>query len=60
MQSVVAEGRAFIRNADGRPELYDIVKDPAEIHDLAGSADAADLVQLGNTVKSLFEAPPPR
>ena len=31
MQSVVAEGKAYIRNADGRAELYDILNDPAEL-----------------------------
>ena len=42
MSSVVAYGKTYIRNADGREELYDILSDPADSHDLAGSAGSAD------------------
>jgi arylsulfatase A-like enzyme len=39
MQSLVAEGRHYIRNGDGREELYDLESDPWESRDLAGSAE---------------------
>ena len=35
MVSVVAEGMTYIRNADGREELYRLVEDPEEAKDLA-------------------------
>lgn len=38
MQSLAAEGKSYIRNADGREELFDLTADPAESRDLAGSA----------------------
>jgi arylsulfatase A-like enzyme len=37
MQSLVAEGKSYIRNADGREELFDLATDPTESRDLAGS-----------------------
>ncbi len=46
MQSVVADGRAYIRNADGRAEIYDIVNDPTERRDLAGSTESQRLLRL--------------
>ena len=36
MQSLAAEGKSYIRNADGREELYDLAADPLEARDLAG------------------------
>jgi arylsulfatase A-like enzyme len=53
MQSVVAEGRAYIRNADGREELYDILGDPIELHDLAGSTEVGFLNPLRRTLESM-------
>jgi arylsulfatase A-like enzyme len=55
MQSVVADGSAYIRNADGRAELYDIKNDPAELHDLAGSARPQSLNKLRQVVQSLVD-----
>ncbi len=55
MQSIVADGRAYIRNADGRPELYDIMNDPTELHDLAGSTEPPTMSRLGQILQSLFE-----
>jgi arylsulfatase A-like enzyme len=51
MTSLVADGTIYIRNADGREELYDLDDDPAEARDLSGSADAAPI--LGRFRQSL-------
>jgi arylsulfatase A-like enzyme len=45
MQSLVAEGKVYIRNADGREELYDLENDPSETHDLAASNDATPILE---------------
>ena len=37
MTSLVAEGLHYIRNGDGREELFDLDGDPGEIHDLASA-----------------------
>jgi arylsulfatase A-like enzyme len=58
MQSLAQGGQAFIRNADGRAELYDIVRDPAEEHDLAASADPAALMQFQGAIESLRDDAP--
>ncbi|HZW32889.1 MAG TPA: sulfatase [Isosphaeraceae bacterium] len=36
LQSIVAEGRVYIRNHDGREELFDLLNDPLEQHNLSG------------------------
>ena len=36
LQSIVAEGRVYIRNHDGREELFDLLNDPLEQHNLIG------------------------
>jgi arylsulfatase A-like enzyme len=36
MSSLVHQGMRYIRNGDGREELYDFAADPWEHHDLAG------------------------
>ena len=54
MQSVVAYGKAYIRNADGREELYDLLSDPADSHDLVESTDSTlALPRLRETLRSL-------
>ena len=39
MHALVAEGRHYIRNGDGREELYDLGVDPAELVDLSASQE---------------------
>jgi arylsulfatase A-like enzyme len=39
MQSLVMDGRHYIKNGDGREELYDFENDPAEERDLADSEE---------------------
>ena len=60
MQSVVVDDRAFIHNADGRAELYDITNDPAELRDLAGSTESQALLRLRELVESLREESRPK
>ena len=59
MRSVVAEGRAYILNGDGREELYDLHSDPEEANDLAGSPEAEDeLEQFRAKLKRLTRLEP--
>lgn len=44
MRGIVAENRAYIRNADGREELYDIQNDPAQSRDLTETEDAPSIL----------------
>ncbi|MBX6312588.1 MAG: sulfatase-like hydrolase/transferase [Isosphaeraceae bacterium] len=37
--SLVADGKSYIRHADGREELYDLQNDPREEQNLAGTAE---------------------
>jgi arylsulfatase A-like enzyme len=60
MQSVAAEQTACIVNADGRAELYDIINDPAEFHDLAGSTESQTLNRLQKLLKPLREEARPK
>ena len=49
-------GKSYIRNADGREELYDLVSDPADARDLVGSTatDSTDsLARFRETLKAL-------
>jgi arylsulfatase A-like enzyme len=39
MKSLVMDGRHYIKNGDGREELYDFENDPAETRDLADSEE---------------------
>ena len=49
MKSVVVEGFVYIRNSDGREELYDMSNDPSETRDLATLPDQHNrLVRLRN------------
>ncbi|WP_165251010.1 sulfatase [Paludisphaera soli] len=45
MSGVVADGHAYIRNADGREELYDVLADPRQLRDLAPEAESATLLE---------------
>jgi hypothetical protein len=40
LRSVLYRGKLYIRNKDGREELYDIETDPAESHELIKTANA--------------------
>lgn len=44
MSGVVADGLSYIRNADGREELYDVLADPKQLRDLAPSPESAPLL----------------
>ncbi len=60
MTEVVAEGKVYIRNGDGREELYDLERDPREVNDLAGAAASAPLLErLRATLKGLLAAEKP-
>ena len=60
MTEVVAEGKVYIRNGDGREELYDLEGDPREENDLAGAAASAPLLErLRATLKGLVAAEKP-
>jgi hypothetical protein len=55
MRSVLWEGRHYIRNANGREELYDILKDPAEQTNLENEAELQPLIeQLRCVLDKLF------
>jgi arylsulfatase A-like enzyme len=45
MLSLVSGGWHYIRNGDGREELYDFHADPDEAHDLAGTPGAAETLR---------------
>lgn len=45
LQSVVADDRVYIRNSDGREELYDLEGDPSESHNLAGEAGSPPVLE---------------
>lgn len=45
MSAVVAEGFSYIRNADGREELYNVLADPAQLNDLAPAAESAEILK---------------
>jgi hypothetical protein len=36
VKSVIAEGKVYIRNHDGREEVFDVLNDPLEQHNLIG------------------------
>lgn len=46
MKSLVARGFHYIRNGDGREELYDFDNDPLEKSDLAGTEKGNQLIEL--------------
>ena len=50
MKSVVVDGHVYIRNSDGREELYDRAADPAEASDLVGRADRRPLLERLRTL----------
>lgn len=44
MRGVVAQGLTYIRNADGREELYDVQTDPGQTQDLAEADDSRPML----------------
>jgi arylsulfatase A-like enzyme len=55
LQSLVADAHVYIRNSDGREELYDLEDDPSELHNLAGATDApAVLERLRHNLRRLL------
>jgi arylsulfatase A-like enzyme len=45
MQSIIVGRHHYIRNGDGREELYDVVADPSEKRDLAHSPDSGPVIE---------------
>jgi arylsulfatase A-like enzyme len=45
MKALASDDLVYIRNGDGREELYDLAADPQELNDLAGSAAASTLLE---------------
>ncbi len=43
-RALAAEGRIYIRGKDGHEEIYDIVRDPTESHDLSNTPGAQPLL----------------
>ena len=46
MKSVVLGGKKYIRNGDGVEEVYDLLEDPAERHNLADELSPEELERL--------------
>ena len=65
LQGIVNDRRVYIRNSDGREELYDFEHDPDELENLAGTADARLLLDAlsaghGASPTALAHGIPPR
>jgi arylsulfatase A-like enzyme len=55
-RSLVENGKLYIRNKDGREELYDIIADPAESRDLSSTPDAqARLIRFREKLAQIDE-----
>ena len=50
MKSVVAEGHVYIRNSDGREELYNLADDPGEVRDLAREHRPKMIIASGSAI----------
>lgn len=46
MQSIIVGRHHYIRNGDGREELYDVVADPGEMADLAASENSRAVLEV--------------
>jgi arylsulfatase A-like enzyme len=57
MASIVRDNLAYIRNADGREELFDLATDPLQTRNLVGSAHSAEsaLGELRATLDTLLQ-----
>ena len=62
MFSLTHDGLHYSLNPDGSEELYDLRRDPGELHNLIGSAPADSLAVLRARLQSIITAPgpPPR
>ncbi len=58
MKSVIVGDRHYIRNGDGREELYDFQEDPVEQQDLAGD-DHPGVERLRHSLDSILQSPSP-
>jgi N-acetylglucosamine-6-sulfatase len=56
--AVRTKDRLFVSYETGEHELYDLVTDPAELDNLAGSKPALE-ARLGTTLRRLCDPPPP-
>jgi arylsulfatase A-like enzyme len=55
MKALVLDGYRYIRNGDGREELYDFIRDPFETNDLSRSAEGnAPLERYSTALKTLL------
>jgi len=46
LTSLVLDRYHYLRNPDGRQELYDYLNDPSERRNLAGSAEACEVIEV--------------
>jgi arylsulfatase A-like enzyme len=60
LHSVIADGLHYIRNSQGIEELYDLARDPAESHNLVGTAaDEAARARLRSLVEAVGQGRAP-
>ncbi|MCG6956848.1 MAG: sulfatase [Gemmatimonadetes bacterium] len=60
MYSLMDSTYHYVRNGDGTEELYDALRDPAEVHDLAGTAESQPvLARFRTMLGALVQTPPP-
>jgi arylsulfatase A-like enzyme len=58
-RAILDEGKVYIRNKNGREELYDIEADPAESHDLTASPRSGALLAHFRAVLAEIDAQAP-
>jgi arylsulfatase A-like enzyme len=60
MRSLVLDRHLYIRNGDGREELYDHAVDPLEVHNIASDSTNAPLLSRARVLLDSLGAMPPR